>query len=66
MDRPAAFTAISQFALAAKYYEPLTWPSQPTADRDGWIAALVVFVVGLIAFTVRGSRVRQLHPADSQ
>ena len=63
---PLVFTAISQVALAANYSESLTWASRPTADRDGWIAALVVFAVGLIASTVRGPRVRQLHPADGQ
>jgi hypothetical protein len=56
---PLAFTAISQFALVANYSEPLTWPTRPPADRGGWIAALVVFAVGLIVFTVRGPRVRQ-------
>src|SRR5262249_51996781 len=37
--------------------------------RGGWIAATVVFAVGLAAFTIRGSRIRQsgeLHPADSR
>jgi hypothetical protein len=66
---PLAFTAISQFALVANYSEPLTWPTRPPADRGGWIAALVVFAVGLIAFTVRGPRVHQsgeLRPADGQ
>ena len=56
---PLAFTAISQFALVANYSEPLTWPTRPPADRGGWIAALVVFAVGLIVFTIRGPRVRQ-------
>ncbi|MGH3290534.1 MAG: hypothetical protein ACRDP7_01870 [Trebonia sp.] len=55
---PLAFTAISQFALVANYSEPLTWPTRPPTDRGGWIATLVVFAVGLIAFTVRGPRVR--------
>ena len=55
---PLAFTAISQFALIANYSEPLTWPTRPPADRGGWIAALVVFAVGLIAFTIRGARIR--------
>jgi hypothetical protein len=55
---PLAFTAISQFALVANYSEPLTWPARPPADRGGWIAAMVVFAVGLIAFAVRGPRVR--------
>jgi hypothetical protein len=55
---PLAFTAISQFALVANYSEPLTWPTRPPADRGGWIAAMAVFAVGLIAFTVRGARIR--------
>jgi hypothetical protein len=64
---PLAFTAISQFALVANYSEPLTWPTRPPADRGGWIAAMVVIAVGLIAFTIRGPRVRpsgELRRAD--
>jgi hypothetical protein len=66
---PLAFTAISQFALIANYSWPLTWPTRPPTDRGGWIAATVVFAVGLLAFTIRGPRIRQsgeLHPADSR
>jgi hypothetical protein len=55
---PLAGTAISQYALIANYSEPLTWPARPPADRGGWIAAMVVFGVGLIAFTIRGARIR--------
>jgi len=55
---PLAFTAISQFALIANYSEPLTWPPRSPADRGGWIAAMVVFAAGLIAFTIRGPRRR--------
>jgi hypothetical protein len=55
---PLAFTAVSQFALLANYSEPLTWPSRPPTDRGGWVAAMVVFAVGLTAFTIRGPRVR--------
>lgn len=55
---PLAFTAISQFALIANYSWPVTWPARPPADRGGWIAAMAVFAVGLIAFTVRGARIR--------
>jgi hypothetical protein len=66
---PLAFTAISQFALTANYSEPLTWPTRPPADQGGWIAAMVVCAVGLIAFTIRGPRVRpsgELRQADGQ
>jgi hypothetical protein len=55
---PLACTAIAQYALIANYSEPLTWPTRPPADRGGWVAAMVVFGVGLIAFTVRGARIR--------
>jgi hypothetical protein len=55
---PLAVTAISRFALVANYSEPLTWATRPPADRGGWIAALAVFAVGLISFTIRGPRIR--------
>ena len=56
---PLAFTAISQFALRANYSWALTWPARPPADRGGWIAAMAVFAVGLVALTVKGPRIRQ-------
>jgi hypothetical protein len=56
---PVAFTAISQFALTASYSSPLTWPARPPADRGGWAAAMVVFVVALLAFAIRGPRTSQ-------
>ena len=56
---PVAFTAISQYALIANYCEPLTWPARPPADRGGWIAATVVYAIGMVAFTIRGPRIRQ-------
>jgi hypothetical protein len=55
---PLAYVAICQFAAIAGYSEPLTWASRPPADRGGWIAAMVVLAVGLVAFTIRGPRVR--------
>ena len=55
---PLAYMAVCQFALVANYSEPLTWAARPATDRGGWIAALVVFAVGLAAFTLRGPRVR--------
>jgi hypothetical protein len=64
---PLALTVVSQFALIANYSSPLIWSTRPPADRGGWIAATVVFAVGLVAFTVRGPRVRQsneLRTAD--
>jgi len=55
---PLGFTAICQFALIANYSEPLTWAARPATDRGGWIAAMVVFAIGLAAFTIRGPRLR--------
>jgi hypothetical protein len=55
---PLAYQVICQFALIAHYTEPYTWASRPPADRGGWIAAMVVFAIGLVAFTARGPRVR--------
>lgn len=66
---PLAFTAVSQFALIANYSWPITWPARPSADRGGWITAMIVFAVGLLAFTIRGPRTRQLgelRPAAGQ
>jgi hypothetical protein len=50
---PLGFTAISQFALVANYSEPLTWPTRSPTDLGGWIAAMVVFAVGLGVHTIR-------------
>jgi hypothetical protein len=55
---PLGYVAICQFAAIARYSEPLTWASRPPADRGGWIAAMMVFAVGLVAYTIRGPRVR--------
>jgi hypothetical protein len=55
---PLAYIAISEFALIANYSTPLTWPARPPTDRGGWIAAMVVFAVGLVAYTLRGARTR--------
>jgi hypothetical protein len=55
---PLAYEAICQFALIARYTEPYTWASRPPADRGGWISAMVVFAIGLVAFTIRGPRTR--------
>jgi hypothetical protein len=55
---PLAYVGICQCAAIANYSEPLTWASRPPADRGGWIAAMVVFALGLAAFTIRGPRTR--------
>lgn len=55
---PLGYIAISEFALIANYSTPLTWPARPPEDRGGWIAAMAVFAVGLVAYTLRGARNR--------
>jgi hypothetical protein len=55
---PLAYQAICQFTLIAGYTEPLTWASRPPGDVGGWASAMVVFAVGLVAFTIRGPRIR--------
>lgn len=55
---PLAFTAICEYALIVNYSEPLTWPARPAADAGGWIAAMVTFAVGMIAYAIRGPRIR--------
>lgn len=55
---PLGFMAVCQFALIAHYSEPLTWAARPATDRGGWIAATVVCAAGLIAYSIRGPRVR--------
>jgi hypothetical protein len=55
---PLVYQAICQFALIAGYTEPVTWAARPPTDRGGWIAAMVAFAVGLVAFTIRGPRTR--------
>ena len=32
--------------------------ARPATDRGGWIAAMIVFAIGLAAYTLRGPRVR--------
>lgn len=54
---PLAFMAVSQFALIANHTWPWTWPARTAMDRGGWIAAMTVLAVALIAYTIRGPRV---------
>ena len=55
---PLAYVAICQCAAIANYSEPLTWAARPPTDRGGWIAAMAVFALALVAFTIRGPRTR--------
>ena len=53
---PLGYIGFAQYALIEAWRNPWTWPVRPAADRGAWICAVVVFVVGLAAFTLRGAR----------
>jgi hypothetical protein len=55
---PLGYMAFAQYALLEAWHSPWTWPARPPADRGAWICALVVFALGLAAFTLRGARNR--------
>jgi len=55
---PMAYTAFAEYALLEFWRNPWTWPVRPPEDRGAWICAVAVFAMGLLAFTVRGARVR--------
>ena len=55
---PLGYMAFCQYALLEAWSAAWTWPARPPADRGAWICASVVFVVGLLLFTVRGPRTR--------
>jgi hypothetical protein len=53
---PLGYMAFCQYALLEAWRAPWTWPVRPPSDRGAWIAACVVYAVGLLLFTVRGPR----------
>ena len=53
---PVGYMAFCQYALLEAWRAPWAWPVRPPADRGAWIAACVVYAVGLLLFTVRGPR----------
>jgi hypothetical protein len=53
---PVGYMAFCQYALLEAWRAPWAWPVRPPSDRGAWIAACVVFAVGLLLFTVRGPR----------
>jgi hypothetical protein len=53
---PLGYMAFCQYALLEAWRAPWTWPVRPPADRGAWIAACVVYAIGLLLFTVRGPR----------
>jgi hypothetical protein len=59
---PLGYMAFCQYALSEAWSAPWTWPARPPADRGGWIAAVTVLAVALLAYTLRGPRTR---PSDN-
>lgn len=59
---PLGYMGFCQYALTEAWSAPWTWPARPPADRGGWIAAMTVLAVALLAYTLRGPRTR---PSDS-
>ena len=59
---PLGYMAFCQYALTEAWRAPWTWPARPPADRGGWIAAVTVLAVALLAYTLRGPRTR---PSDN-
>jgi hypothetical protein len=59
---PLGYMAFCQYALSEAWSAPWTWPARPPADRGGWVAAVTVLVVALLAYTLRGPRTR---PSDN-
>ncbi len=55
---PLGYVGFAEYALAEAWRNPWTWPVRPPTDRGAWICAVLVFAVGLLAFTVRGARTR--------
>jgi hypothetical protein len=59
---PLGYMAFCQYALTKAWSAPWTWPARPPADRGGWIAAVTVLAVALLAYMLRGPRTR---PSDN-
>ena len=60
---PLGYMAFCQYATAEAWNAPWTWPARPPADLGGWIAAVTVLAVALLAYTLRGPRTR---PGDNE
>ena len=55
---PLGYLGFAEYALIEAWRNPWTWPARPPTDRGAWICAVLVFAVGLGAFTLRGARTR--------
>jgi hypothetical protein len=52
---PLAHMVVAEFAILESWTTPLVWPARPPHDRGSAICAALVFAVGLVAITIRGS-----------
>jgi hypothetical protein len=55
---PVGYLAFAEYALLQSWVSPWAWPIRPPADRGAWICACLVYVAGLLAYSVRGARAR--------
>jgi hypothetical protein len=55
---PLGYLGFAEYALVEAWRNPWTWPARPPTDRGAWICAVLVFAVGVGAFTLRGARTR--------
>ena len=53
---PMAYFIVAETALASGWTSPWTWPARPPHDLGGGICAVVVFLLTLVAFSLRGPR----------
>lgn len=53
---PVAYAAVTEYALSAGWQSPVIWAARPPHDHGAMICAAVVFLVGVVLITVRGSR----------
>lgn len=55
---PIAYLALAEEAISSAWRSPWTWPARPVDDVGAAICALGVFVAGLLAVAIRGTRDR--------
>lgn len=53
---PLTYAAMAEFTLPGHWHSPWMWPARPADDLGAVLCAGLVFAVGLVAFTARGSR----------
>jgi hypothetical protein len=53
---PVTYLVVAEYALAAAWQSPWTWPARPSHDLGAALCSALVFIAGTVAITVRGSR----------